>query len=431
MCLLKTKWILLFLFPAVLLAQPEEAPADGGTSEAATEPAVRVVVDTEQTAKEGQKIVDLYDAAVAETERVCEKYREIKAMELARIRGMPYGEAYEAIQSVMPELRPIDRELLSKGLRDPSDIEPHKAELERVKAEVEAMIELTERLLLEIEKVQIDFTPLAVVEQQKTLEDIVAQEKFDPDAEREIEAQELAEIRETQDALMQEMEETARQDQEETPKDMTELMVQFQNVKDTTTEEQSDDGEMRELFTSDDSLTDFQTLHRRVDNALLARSIQADGEPRKWLVVDTWYIIGPFPNPFRSNLNKQFPPETIVDLDATYPGKDGRLVHWEWVQSRDPLVVPTNSEEYGIWYAYTELYFDQPMDLWVAIGSDDKTNIWVNEMPIWTSGDQLKGWRINEGLRKVHFNEGYNEVLVRLENGWIDTGFSFIIHAAP
>lgn len=49
--------------------------------------------------------------------------------------------------------KPIPRGLLEKGIRNPDDIEPHKRAVEGVKRDVEMMIELAERLLLEIERI--------------------------------------------------------------------------------------------------------------------------------------------------------------------------------------------------------------------------------------------------------------------------------------
>jgi len=152
--------------------------------------------------------------------------------------------------------------------------------------------------------------------------------------------------------------------------------------------------------------------------------VSKGGAPVEWMFVDTWYTIGPFPNPGRINLNKKFPPETVVNLSATYPGKDGKIVGWEFLQSNDVKAVPMHDEEFAIYYAYTELYFDKPSELWVTIGSDDKANVWVNGLPIWISGDQLKSWKINEGLRKVRFKKGVNRILFRVENGWKGTAFS-------
>ena len=114
-----------------------------------------------------------------------------------------------------------------------------------------------------------------------------------------------------------------------------------------------------------------------------------------------------------------------------YVGKGGKEIRWQWVQCHDPMVTPADPAEYAIYYAYTEVYCDRPMDLWVAVGSDDKANVWLNAMPIWISSDKLKGWQVNEGFRKVTFKAGVNRVLYRVENGWLNIGFSFAIRVAP
>jgi len=101
------------------------------------------------------------------------------------------------------------------------------------------------------------------------------------------------------------------------------------------------------------------------------------------------------------------------------------------VQSREIKVVPADAEEYGIWYAYTEVYVDRAMDVWIAIGSDDKADVWINDLPVWVSGEQLKGWRIDEGFRKVSLLPGKNKVLYRVENGWLNMAFSLALHTAP
>jgi hypothetical protein len=362
-------------------------------------------------------ITALYDNAVAHTQSVTEHYRRIKAFQLARIRDLPFVEAYENIESAMPQLAPIDRKLLNSDLRDPKLIPQHKRKVEEVKQSVEMMIELVKRLLLEIETIE-DEMAADQVQQQVSIEELLMREDFDPDAE--IAAEEPAETREMRNEAIQELEELAKEDEEQRAKDISAKMKEIVNAQDLTRTEIA--GETTIL---PPNLSELPTE----ENSQLGRSLEPDGTPMKWLVVDSWYTIGPFPNPSRLNLNRKFPPETVVDLNATYNGKDGREISWEWKQSRQPMFVPDNSEEYGIWYAFTEIHMDEPRDLWVAVGSDDKSNIWLNDLPIWISGDKLKGWRINEGFRKVHFQEGVNRVLYRIENGWRHLGFSFVILA--
>ncbi len=170
-------------------------------------------------------------------------------------------------------------------------------------------------------------------------------------------------------------------------------------------------------------------------NVLNLETDVGDGIPGSWMFVNSWYVIGPFPNPGRINLRRKFPPESVIDLDATYPGKDGKTLRWEYRQSRSSLshkgsraeVLPSYSQEYAIWYAYTEVFVDRDCDLWVAIGSDDRSDVWLNDLPIWGSGNNLKEWKIDEGFRRVHFRKGRNTMLMRLENGHGPTGFSICI----
>lgn len=102
-------------------------------------------------------------------------------------------------------------------------------------------------------------------------------------------------------------------------------------------------------------------------------------------------------------------------------------MRWQFLQASRPDVVPNIPEEYAIYYAYTELWFEQPMDLWVAIGSDDKSTLWIEDQLIWMSSDVLKGWQIGEGLRYVHFKKGRNRILLRIENGWRGVAFSMTL----
>lgn len=147
----------------------------------------------------------------------------------------------------------------------------------------------------------------------------------------------------------------------------------------------------------------------------------------KWMFVDSWWVIGPFPNPARRNIEMRFPPESVVDLDATYP-IEGGVLRWRFVQNSEAKVRPPDERSYSIYYAYTELWFDEERDLWIAMGSDDFSKIWINDMQVWASGMQHKAWKPNEGYRKVHFKKGLNRVLMRVENGQHVCNFSLMLN---
>ncbi len=181
--------------------------------------------------------------------------------------------------------------------------------------------------------------------------------------------------------------------------------------------------------------------------AVPGRVIGAGAVPGRWMFVDSWYVLGPFDNAGRMNIEKQFPPETVVDLNAKYVGKRGQPVRWEFHQSPQPRVrVPFDNFypaaggssdaaaalkfrdlEYIIYYACTELRAVEECDVWLGVGSDDFSKVWVNDQLIWASGKQHKDWRVDEGFRKVHLQKGVNRVLCRVENGHGGTDFSLVI----
>ncbi|WP_265594865.1 hypothetical protein [Haloferula sp. BvORR071] len=174
---------------------------------------------------------------------------------------------------------------------------------------------------------------------------------------------------------------------------------------------------------------------------------QAPGPAQPWSYVDHWQILGPFDNPHRENIDTRFPPESLVDLDASYSGKNGVSIGWESFQSVTPNVMPPfraynqarkieglNEEmsyrfnlQYAVYYAYAEVTLEKAADLWVAIGSDDHSKIWLNDRLVWSGGKGAKPWRADEGYRKVHFREGINRILYRIENGNDRTEFSLLL----
>ncbi len=164
--------------------------------------------------------------------------------------------------------------------------------------------------------------------------------------------------------------------------------------------------------------------------AELGRKIGAQGQAATWVALDDWHIIGPWDNTGRRNLTRQFPPESVIDLDATYLGKRDKPIRWEFINTNHALgfVSPTNPEPYGIWYGVTEINLDEPRDLWVAIGSDDRGTLWINGQQLWVSSPTHKSWNPTERRLLVPFKAGRNQILVRCENGHQGMGFSVMLH---
>jgi hypothetical protein len=146
-----------------------------------------------------------------------------------------------------------------------------------------------------------------------------------------------------------------------------------------------------------------------------------------WIAPDAWYIIGPFPNRWRSQIETSFPPELEIDRDATYEGRDGRPISWQYVRTPRVGIIPPDMVDFAVYYAYTEINCATPLDCWLAIGSDDYSKVWLNGLLIWSGSKNEKIWSATEGFRRVHLQQGVNKILYRLENGINGCEFSLVI----
>lgn len=161
-----------------------------------------------------------------------------------------------------------------------------------------------------------------------------------------------------------------------------------------------------------------------------SRKLTGSGERAEWVVLNAWYFIGPFPNPGRENIHTRFPPEISIDLNALYIGDSNRLLKWQYIQFDHLPVIPPDFTDYAVYYAYTQVFSEQAQDVWLAIGSDDQSKLWVNDMLVWQSTDQERVWTLAQGYRKVHLRAGNNKFLFRLENGIERAAFSVALAPA-
>jgi hypothetical protein len=162
-----------------------------------------------------------------------------------------------------------------------------------------------------------------------------------------------------------------------------------------------------------------------------------------WLVVDTWYVLGPLPSDRRrQSLDVRLGPETTIDLDDEFMGKASQrgkvqTVGWQYMNSgtfQDPKrpaafwkIEPRHVDTYALYYAFTEIDSDVEQDAWIACGVDDYGKLWLNDTLIWKSPKQRRPYSAVENVRKVHLKRGHNKVLMRVENAGGSMGFSLMI----
>ena len=168
-------------------------------------------------------------------------------------------------------------------------------------------------------------------------------------------------------------------------------------------------------------------------DTLPGRMITDDSPRRGWLYIDTWYLVGPWENRGRLDHRPPHPPEQAIDLDATYT--DGKFAHqpdhpmhelgWDFYQSDQVRCQPPNLYANSTYYAYTELYSDRDREVLFTISTDDAAKVWLNDTVIWEDVGRSP-WQVGEGFRRVLLTEGYNRLLVRIENGPIHCVWSVL-----
>ncbi len=184
-------------------------------------------------------------------------------------------------------------------------------------------------------------------------------------------------------------------------------------------------------------------------NALPGRRFSEASAREGWLYLDTWYVIGPWNNKGDlSSFNIPHPPESEIDFDGVYAGKtysrsdasrdtkqgierrytpnEPRPLRWNFIQSDSIRIDIPDETSDATYYLYTDVFFEEGRDMLLAIGSDDAAKVWINGIVVWLDQD-LSSWKLGENFSKVFFKQGYNSILVRLENGPSLCELSFLI----
>jgi len=173
-----------------------------------------------------------------------------------------------------------------------------------------------------------------------------------------------------------------------------------------------------------------------------ARSFGPGAPYANRVYLDRWNVVGPFTAHSSLALDQPLPPETTVDLDAVYEGKHGP-VGWQVQHSSHYPFIPEPREADALYYAYTEVRVDRDTEVWLDIGADDDSRLWLNDELVWASGNGDKPWyhepfyRLDkemgtyglvEGRVRVTLRAGRNTLLFKLYNG-IDLMFFSVVIA--
>lgn len=377
-------------------------------------------------------LAEAYEKAKELEQQIAERNRDIKATELAINQKMSLEMAEDITDVAKTERPEFNKEILNSTPKTENQFVEKREEMTKVVRETE---DILEKAMVVMNEAQAMMQPQEHGAAIQSDEDRLARMR------------ELAE-------LENQIAEQGAEDLQEKAKDLAELMraAEMLAAQENIPEEESHDMEEDEGSNNKTSIPAGATgmagiakLEPTMPGLEPGNMFGSAGVPAVWGFVNSWYVIGPFDNPNRVNLTRKFAPESVVDLDASYIGKGGKTVKWTYEQAtataqNNPymhkhanrsMVRPEYSGEYEIWYAYTEIFMEEECDLWLGIGSDDRSDIWINDFKIWSSSDNLKAWRIDEGFRRVHLRKGRNKILARVENGHWNFGWSICLTPDP
>ena len=135
-----------------------------------------------------------------------------------------------------------------------------------------------------------------------------------------------------------------------------------------------------------------------------------------------WHVIGPFDNTKRSGFKKVFPPEKVIDFNAVYEGKNGKVQWSKFVTADQYGMVNINKAYPGpgdglkevTAYAYTEYEASKGREAELRLGCKNAWKIWHNGNLVFGRDEYHRGMRIDQYKLKLKLAKGRNTLLIKL-----------------
>lgn len=140
--------------------------------------------------------------------------------------------------------------------------------------------------------------------------------------------------------------------------------------------------------------------------------------------VERWHVVGPFDSTKGEGFGKAYPPESVVDLSATYLGKADTKIAWKAVvakldpKSKDYAMVDLNTElgKHKDSAAYAFAVVEVPNDVSVELraGSITSIKMFLNGKSVFERDEYHHGHVMDQHVGKATLKAGKNELLVKI-----------------
>jgi len=133
----------------------------------------------------------------------------------------------------------------------------------------------------------------------------------------------------------------------------------------------------------------------------------------------SWRLVAPFDNVDKKGLAAVYPPERVLDLSATYEGKEGQKIGW---------VAHTTENEYGIVdlakalspfkgavaYATTEFQSDSARPVEFRLGTPNSWKVWLNGDLVFAREEYHRGMNLDQYRMRGKLKAGKNVILIKV-----------------
>jgi hypothetical protein len=145
--------------------------------------------------------------------------------------------------------------------------------------------------------------------------------------------------------------------------------------------------------------------------------------PKHFGFLMEWQVIGPFDNRKRAGHEMVFPPETAIDLNAQYEGREMKpgeknTVKWVPFRSSSQFGMVDFNKPLGMLkevggYAFTEFNSPEERDAEIRLGCKNAWKVWWNGQLLFGRDEYHRGAEIDQYKLPVKLKKGPNRILVK------------------
>lgn len=135
--------------------------------------------------------------------------------------------------------------------------------------------------------------------------------------------------------------------------------------------------------------------------------------------ITNWHLIGPFDNTNKKGFDTAYPPESEIQLTATYPGKEAP-VRWETATTADNYgildlnKIESQKHKGSVTYCLNEFTSDAARKVEIRLGTPNAWKIWLNGKLIFGRDEYHRGASVDQYQVAGELKAGTNQILVKL-----------------